>query len=96
MEQVQAAMEQRERVRNLAVIAHVDHGKTTLTDALLARVGLIQEDQAGSKMATNVAKEEAKHGITIKSTGVSLLYTKTSSEEASSSSAHEETKAPQP
>ena len=95
MEQVQAAMEQRERVRNLAVIAHVDHGKTTLTDALLARVGLIQEDQAGSKMATNVTKEEAKHGITIKSTGVSLLYTKTE-EASSSSSALEETKAAQP
>ena len=95
MEQVQAAMEQRERVRNLAVIAHVDHGKTTLTDALLARVGLIQEDQAGSKMATNVTKEEAQHGITIKSTGVSLLYTKTE-EASSSSSALEETKAPQP
>ena len=65
----------------MSVIAHVDHGKTTLTDALMARVGLIQEDQAGSKMATNVTKEEAKHGITIKSTGVSLFYDRTKCEE---------------
>ncbi len=74
VEQVESAMKAREHIRNMSVIAHVDHGKTTLTDALLARVGLIQEGQAGSKMATNVTKEEVKHGITIKSTGVSLYY----------------------
>lgn len=56
LEKVQTTMYTREQIRNMSVIAHVDHGKTTLTDALMARVGLIQENQAGSKMATNVTK----------------------------------------
>ncbi len=40
-------MDDQENIRNMSVIAHVDHGKTTLTDALICKAGLISEDKAG-------------------------------------------------
>jgi len=64
------AMQKSRNVRNMAVIAHVDHGKTTLTDALLARAGVISLEQAGDKCATHTRKDEQEKGITIKSTYV--------------------------
>lgn len=62
------------QIRNMSVIAHVDHGKSTLTDSLLAKAGLIASDQAGDKRATDNRKDEAERGITIKSTGISLHF----------------------
>lgn len=62
------------QIRNMSVIAHVDHGKTTLTDSLIARAGLIAEDSAGNKRSTDSRQDEADRGITIKSTGISLYY----------------------
>lgn len=74
MEQLRQSMEHPKNVRNMAVIAHVDHGKTTLTDSLLARAGIIAANQAGDKCAMDTRKDEQEKGITIKSTAVSLLY----------------------
>ena len=68
MEVLQEAMKRRRNIRNIAVIAHVDHGKTTLTDSLLARAGVIAASQAGTKRATDTLKAEQEKGITIKST----------------------------
>lgn len=65
-------MGRQRNIRNMSVIAHVDHGKTTLTDSLLSRAGIISEDQAGQKRATDTMKEEQQRGITIKSTYVGL------------------------
>ncbi|WAR08245.1 EF2-like protein [Mya arenaria] len=73
-ERMREAMCQARNVRNMAVIAHVDHGKTTLTDALLARAGVISLEQAGDKCATHTRKDEQAKGITIKSTAVSMLF----------------------
>ena len=61
-------------IRNVAIIAHVDHGKTTLTDAFVARSGLINAEEAGSKRWTDGRADEAERGITIKSTGVSMDF----------------------
>ena len=68
VEQMQAIMGRRGNIRNTAVIAHVDHGKTTLTDSLMAKAGMISANQAGDKRATDTLKLEQEKGITIKST----------------------------
>lgn len=73
-EKVRAMMSRKRNIRNMSVIAHVDHGKTTLTDSLLSRAGLIGQKHAGSKLATDTREDEQLRGITIKSTAVSLYF----------------------
>jgi elongation factor 2 len=63
-----------DNIRNMSVIAHVDHGKSTLTDSLIARAGIIAETNAGDMRFTDTRQDEKDRGITIKSTGVSLYY----------------------
>jgi elongation factor 2 len=58
----------------MSVIAHVDHGKSTLTDSLVAKAGIIAEEAAGNARATDTRQDEQERGITIKSTGISLYY----------------------
>ena len=57
------------KIRNIAIIAHVDHGKTKLTDALLRQTGMIEE---GVSMDSNALEQE--RGITIYSKNASILY----------------------
>lgn len=61
-------------IRNMSVIAHVDHGKSTLTDSLIAKAGIISAADAGDKRNTDTRQDEQERGITIKSTGVSLYF----------------------
>lgn len=61
-------------IRNMSVIAHVDHGKSTLTDSLIAKAGIISDAAAGDARFTDTRQDEKDRGITIKSTGVSLYY----------------------
>lgn len=61
-----------EDIRNVSIIAHVDHGKSTLSDALLLKGGLISEKDAGTKRATDTRDDERERGITIKSVGVTM------------------------
>lgn len=74
IEEVKAIMKNPNNIRNMSVIAHVDHGKSTLTDSLIAKAGLIAEHQAGNARFTDGRKDEQERGITIKSTGVTLYY----------------------
>ena len=74
IEQVREIMDNANNIRNMSVIAHVDHGKSTLTDSLIARAGIIAKEKAGDDRFTDFRKDEAERGITIKSTGVSLYY----------------------
>ena len=62
------------QIRNMSVIAHVDHEKSTLTDSLVCKAGIISADQAGNARATDTRADEQERGITIKSTGISLFY----------------------
>lgn len=67
-------MSQPANIRNLSVIAHVDHGKSTLTDSLVAAAGIIRMKHAGETTFTDTTKEELERGITIKSTGISMPF----------------------
>jgi elongation factor 2 len=58
----------------MSVIAHVDHGKSTLTDSLIAAAGIIAGAKAGEARFTDTRQDEQDRCITIKSTGVSLFY----------------------
>ncbi|CAF3178210.1 unnamed protein product [Rotaria socialis] len=73
-EAVAAAMSKSHNIRNMCVIAHVDHGKSTLTDALVYKAGIITEQQAGQRRFTDSLEAEQEKGITIKSSSVSMYY----------------------
>ena len=74
IEEIREAMDHQDNIRNISVIAHVDHGKTTLTDSLIARAGIIKKSTAGETTFMDTRQDEQDRGITIKSTGVSLYY----------------------
>jgi len=74
VEEVRRIMDTQANIRNIAVIAHVDHGKSTLSDALVAKAGIISEKAAGKVRALDTRLDEIERGITIKSTGVSMFY----------------------
>lgn len=67
-------MDKPTNVRNMSVIAHVDHGKSTLTDSLLSKAGIISTAKAGDARATDTRADEQERGITIKSTAISLYH----------------------
>eukprot|EP00803_Ostreobium_quekettii_P007249 evm.model.scf_1627.1 EVM.evm.TU.scf_1627.1 scf_1627:5728-11865(-) len=67
-------MDKKHNIRNMSVIAHVDHGKSTLTDSLVAAAGIIAVEQAGDQRLTDTRQDEQDRCITIKSTGISLYY----------------------
>ena len=61
-------------IRNMSVIAHVDHGKSTLTDSLVCKAGIISAKHAGTARYTDTRADEQERGITIKSTGISMFF----------------------
>ncbi|MEK0336778.1 MAG: GTP-binding protein, partial [Nitrosopumilus sp.] len=65
----------KEQIRNFGVIAHVDHGKTTMSDSLLAYSGIIAPSVAGKALAMDFDKEEQARGITIYQANVTLHFT---------------------
>lgn len=74
VDQIRAIMDKKKNIRNMSVIAHVDHGKSTLTDSLVTKAGIIAQAKAGEMRFTDTRKDEQERCITIKSTAVSLYY----------------------
>jgi GTP-binding protein len=67
-------VQQRDEVRNLAIIAHVDHGKTTLVDAMLWQSGIFRQNQAVAERVMDSIDLEREKGITIMAKNTSILY----------------------
>src|SRR5437870_7921272 len=78
--QVQNAMTQRERlikrddIRNVAIIAHVDHGKTTLVDGLLKQSHIFRENQQMGELIMDTNDQERERGITILAKNTAITY----------------------
>lgn len=67
-------MEKQDHIRNIAIAAHIDHGKTTFSDNLLAGAGMLSEKTAGKQRALDFHEDEATRGITIDSASVSMVH----------------------
>jgi len=74
VDQIRNIMDKKDNIRNMCVIAHVDHGKSTLTDSLVSKAGIIAGAKAGETRFTDTRKDEQERCITIKSTAISLYY----------------------
>jgi elongation factor 2 len=72
---VMEAMKVPSKIRNIAIAAHIDHGKTTLSDNLLAGAGMISKELAGDQRFMDSHADEAARGITIDSANVSMVHT---------------------
>ncbi|MFP3133155.1 MAG: elongation factor EF-2 [Nitrososphaeria archaeon] len=64
----------KEQIRNFGIIAHVDHGKTTTSDSLLAAAGMLSPSVAGQALALDYMELEQKRQLTIKAANVTLYY----------------------
>lgn len=74
MDEIRVLMNKKRNIRNMSVIAHVDHGKSTLTDSLVSKAGIIAAAKAGEMRFTDTRKDEQERCITIKSTAISMYF----------------------
>ena len=74
VEEITKLMGKVDQIRNIAIIAHVHHGKTTLTDSLLVKAGLISKSVSGDVLYTNYEAIEKDRRMTIKSANISLGF----------------------
>jgi len=80
IEQITSLMNQQQKIRNIALVAHIDHGKTTLSDSLLAVAGILAPSTAGEARALDFLPEEQRRGITMKTANISLILKKDDAE----------------
>jgi len=73
-ERIEDLMRQQDKIRNIAIAAHIDHGKTTFSDNLLAGAGMLSENTAGKQRALDFHEDEAERGITIDAASVSMIH----------------------
>ncbi len=74
VERVTELMNEPVHIRNIGIVAHIDHGKTTLSDNLLAGAGIISEELAGKRLFMDSDEEEQARGITIDASNVSMVH----------------------
>ena len=73
-QKVKELMHQPEKIRNIAIAAHIDHGKTTFSDNLLAGAGMMSEELAGKQLVLDFHEDEVERGITIDAANVSMVH----------------------
>lgn len=86
-----ALQSQHQNIRNICILAHVDHGKTSLTDSLIATNGIISPKMAGKIRYLDSRPDEQTRGITMESSAISLYFGMT--RRSDSSPANNSTKA---
>lgn len=74
VDKLKELMYQPEKIRNMGIVAHIDHGKTTLSDNLLAGAGIISEELAGQQLYLDYDEMEKARGITIYAANVSMIH----------------------
>src|SRR3989338_6282066 len=67
-------MQSKDNIRNIGTVAHIDHGKTTLSDSLIAAAGLISHEAAGNAQVMDYEDQEQERGITINAANISLVF----------------------
>jgi len=74
VDEVRSMMDKKDNIRNMSVIAHVDHGKSTLSDSLISAAGIIAKAATGDTRFMQTREDEQERTITIKSSSVSLYF----------------------
>jgi elongation factor 2 len=74
IKKAQNIMDKPKFIRNIGIAAHIDHGKTTLSDNLIAGAGMMSEDLAGKQLMLDFDEQEQARGITINAANVSMVY----------------------
>jgi len=67
-------MNKLDHIRNIGIAAHIDHGKTTLSDNLLAGCGMMSEELAGKQLVLDYDEQEQDRGITINTASASMVH----------------------
>ena len=70
---IKKLMKETQKIRNIGICAHIDHGKTTLSDNLMAGAGLISKDSAGEKLFMDDKTDEKERGITIDAANATMV-----------------------
>ncbi len=74
VKKIPSMMRKKENIRNIGIVAHIHHGKTTLSDNLLAAAGMISEEKAGKQLYLNYDEQEQERKLTINNAAVSIVH----------------------
>src|SRR3990170_1159085 len=74
IKRAQDLVHKKDFIRNIGTAAHIDHGKTTLSDSILAGAGMISEELAGEQLFMDFTKQEQERGITIWASNASMVH----------------------
>jgi len=74
VDRVTKIMKHPDNIRNIAICAHIDHGKTTFSDNLLSGCGMMSKEDAGTALKMDFHEDEQERGITIDTAAVSMVH----------------------
>ena len=74
IKRAEALVHQKKQIRNVGTAAHIDHGKTTLSDSLIAGAGMMSEEAAGEQLFLDFDEQEQARGITINAAIASMVH----------------------